>query len=468
MKVALINVPRKYQVFEENLQTVSEEFGLYPPLNLAYIAALLEKHNHNAIIIDANALRLTKEQVLNKIRRFNPGLIGFNLHSIYDFQDTIKWIKLIKSKTKARIIVGGINLILYPREILSYNEIDFGFSGSISSNFIRFIEKLESKKNDFKDINGLYFRKNNKLLFNKTSALGENLDKLPFPARHLLPNEKYYQFISKKKNFTVMLASVGCPYACTFCCIPLMKYKARQPKKVVDEMEECKKKFNINEIDFFDAVFTLDKRWVLDFCSEIKKRNLKISWSCRSRIDNVDKITLKKMADAGCTRIYYGIETIDKTTQDRINKKINLNLIKKTIALTKKYKIKTLGFFMIGNPGETKETIFRNVDFAKKIGFDYIQFSRTIAKPGSKLYESLKKTIKQDFWADFVLGKAGAKRLPNPWCDLSEKEIEQYTQKAYLSFYLRPKYIIMSILNIKSTDEFFRYMKAAFKMIFIR
>jgi len=467
MRVVLINVPQKFKKFEENLKTVSEDFGVYPPLNLAYIAAVLEKSNHSVTIIDANALKLVSGQALELAIGFKPDLLGFNIHSLYNFQETIRWIKYFKRKTGLDIIVGGLNLKLYPDEILSYKEIDFAYMGSISNSFMEFIQLYE-KKEDFTHVSGLCYRKGGKMHINKPKSWAEDIDKLPLPARHLLPVEKYFQFISKRKNFTVMLSAVGCPYGCTFCCIPLMKYKNRAVKNVVDEMEECYTKHSIKEIDFFDAVFTMNKKWTLEFCSELRSRKLDLIWSCRARIDNIDEEILHAMEKAGCSRIYYGIETVDADIQTSIKKKTELRHIKNTIRLTKKHNILTLGFFMIGNPGETKRSVMANTRFAKKIGLDYVQFSRTIAKPGSPLFDELKKTVGTDYWSDFVLGKRSDERIPNPWCSLSEEDIEKYTQKAYLSFYLRPRYILESVTKVRSAHEFYRGVKAVVKMLTVK
>ena len=232
------------------------------------------------------------------------------------------------------------------------------------------------------------------------------------------------------------------------------------------EIEECYNLYNIKEVDFFTATFTIDKQRVTRFCEEIKKRGLNIDWSCRSRIDTVNSELLQKMASAGCKRIYYGIESGDPRILRIINKDIALKQVEKTIKLTQKYGIKTLGFFMVGNQGETKRSIENTMNFAKKLKLDFIQVGRTIAKPNSDLDGEMKNKTGRDYWRDFILGREKEKRLPNLWNDLTEKELQYYTKKMYTNLYFNPKYILKTILKMKSVHEFLRYVKTGGEMIF--
>ena len=354
MKITIIFPPYKHKNFSENPKVVDDEFGVYPPLIPAYIAALLEKHNHKVSFIDAHASKLGKDEVLAIVNDFSPDFLLFNLNSNYTFHDTFEYIKFLKDMLNIPVLVGGFLVNLYTNEVMSYKEIDFGMVGDPINSLPQFLTYFSSNEN-YKNIPGLCFKENGGIKINSPVDLDFDLDKYPFPARHLLPNEKYYQFISKRKNFTIMLGSVGCPYPCTFCAIGKRSYRVRSIKSIVDEIEECYNNVNVREIDFFDAVFTLNKKRIFELCKEIKNRNLEFDWSCRSRVDNVDEELLKEMASAGCKRIYYGIESSNPKILDSVKKEINPSQVQKVIELTKKYGIKALGFFMIGNPIATYE-----------------------------------------------------------------------------------------------------------------
>ncbi len=463
LRIALVFPPYSHKIFSENLSTVDEEFCLAPPIILAYVAAILERHNHKVILIDARALGLSKEETLNQIRKFNPDILGFRSET-YHFHDALEWVRFLKLELDIPVITGGVNMTLYPQEALSHKEIDYGIIGEAIETLPKFISALEEGKN-LKDVPGIAYRdKEGNIIVNSPDNKYVDFDSYPFPARHLLPNDRYYSFISQRKNFTIMLTSTGCPFKCTFCAIPTA-YRARTPKNVIEEIEFCYREFNVREIDFFDAVLFMPRNRILEICRILKERNLDIEWSARSRVDVVDEEVLKEAAGAGCRQIYYGIESVEQDILDGINKRIAPEKVMDTIRLSKKYGIRTMGFFMVGNPGETKETVYKTIGFAKKLGLDFIQVCRTIAKPGTELDRSMIEKTGKDHWREHVRGERITHRLPTPWSKLSEQEIESLTKKFYICFYFRPKILFNRVFQLQSFGEFKRYVKVGLKML---
>lgn len=464
MKIALIFPSYKHKNFSENLKIVDEEFCHGPPIILAYVASILINAGHKVILIDAHALSLSKEKVLKILQAFKPQLIGFRAET-YHFHDTLESIRFFKKKLQVPIIVGGINLTLYPHETFSYPEIDYGIIGDAIESLPKLINAIENLK-DFRDIEGVIYRDNKTIKINPCSRKIVPFDEYPFPARDLLPNEKYYSFISKKKNFTIMVTSRGCPHKCIFCAIPSIPYQERSPENVVNEIEECYHKYNIREIDFFDAVFFFNKKRFIEISNEIIKREVEIQWSCRSRVDLIDDEILKAASASGCRQILLGIESSDIGILKKVKKEISIEEVKNAVLLCKKYKILTLGFFMIGNPGESKESIRKTIKFAKELKLDFAQFCMTIAKPNSELNQVLRNNTGIDYWREYILGNSNGKRLPAPWIKLSHDKIERYTKKAYFNFYFRPFYILKILSKIKSPREFIKYILVATKMLF--
>jgi len=461
MKIALIHCPFGHRFFSENLKVVDEEFCLAPPIILAYVAAILEEAGHRVILVDANALRLTKEQVLKLLNDFSPDIIGFRADT-YWFHRVVEWAEFFKKNIKAKIIVGGINITLYPKESLSYNCFDFGIAGEAIESLPKLIQAIGNNGN-ITDIQGLIYRNNDTIIANPPSNKVINFDEYPFPARHLLPNQLYYSFTSQLKNYTIILTSTGCPFKCSFCAIMRLLYRERSPKNVVDEIEECYNKYNVREIDFFDATFFINKKRSIEICEDILKRGIKIEWSCRSRIDVVDRDILRFAFKAGCRKIYYGIESASEHVLKNINKDIDKEQISKIINLTHKCGIDTLGFFMVGNSGDTKECILSSIKFAKSLKLDFVQVCRVIAKPNTELNDYLIRVYGTDFWKDYILGKRQEKRLPVPWTVLSEYEVGRLIRKFYQDFYFRPLYIFKRIFKLRSAGEFLRYIKVALR-----
>lgn len=461
MNIVLIHCPFDHKVFSENLRVVDEEFCLAPPIILAYVAAILQKAGHKVNIIDANALRLTKEKALMILKDLQPDLIGFRADT-YWFHRVVEWASFFKKNINAKIIVGGINITLYPEESLSYPCFDYGIAGEANVSLPKLLLALQ-KGEGAEDVEGLVYRKERRILFNPPSSKLIDFDDYPFPARHLLPNHIYYSFTSQRKNYTVMLTTIGCPDKCTFCAISRIPYRERSPRNVADEVEECYRRSNVREIDFFDATFFINKRRSIEICEEILRRDIKIEWSCRSRVDVVDEDILKKASQSGCRKIYYGIESTSHEVLKNINKDVDESQMAHAIDLSRKYGIDSLGFFMVGNPGDTRETILSSIDFAKRLKLDFIQVCRTIAKPNTDLNDLLIRKSGVDYWREYVLGRRDEGRLPSPWTVLSEKEIEEYTRKFYRDFYFRPSYIVGRICKTKSLGEFVRHARTALK-----
>lgn len=463
MRVALIFPPYRHKIFTENLSTVDEEFCVAPPIILAYVAAILEKHGHKVIIIDAKALKLSKEDALKMLLLFRPDILGFRSETYY-FHDALDWIRYFRKKLGVPVVTGGINLTLYPREVLSRQEVDFGIIGESVESLPNFLRALENG-DDFSGLSGLVYRDGDgRVVINPPQNKIYDFDSYPYPARHLLPNERYYSIISQRKNFTIMLTSTGCPYGCLFCAIPL-SYRTRAPKNVVDEIEVCYKDFGVREVDFFDAILFMPRERILEIFRLIQRRKLDIEWSARSRVDVVDEEILREAARSGCRQIYYGIESVEQQVLDSVNKRISPETAVEAVRLSKKYGIRTMGFFMVGNPGETKETVRRTIAFAKKLNLDFIQVSRTIPKPGTGLDKLMIKHTGHDYWRMHVASDEITSRLPTPWASLTEYEKESLTREFYIKFYFRSRIIIRRILQLRSWEEFFRYIRVALKMI---
>lgn len=463
MRIALIFPPYTHKIFSENLAVVDEEFCVAPPIILAYVASILQAHGHQVILLDARVLNLSKLEALKKIKAFKPDMLGFRAES-YHFHDALDWMRYLKQNLNIPVVAGGPNLTLYPKETLSHQVIDYGIIGEAIESLPKLVAALESG-DSINKIAGVVYRKDGNVVINNPPAEKYiDFNSYPFPARHLLPNERYYSFISQRKNFTVMVTAIGCPFKCTFCAISHV-YRPRTVKNVVDEIEICYRDFNIREIDFFDPVFFIDKNRLLQLFYEIKKRKMDIEWSCRSRVDVVDEEILREAASAGCRQIYYGIESADAQILHAIKKEIGPEEVKQAVKWSKKYGIRTMGFFMVGNQGETKESVLRTIEFAENIGLDFIQVCRTIAKPGTDLDKIMIEKTGKDYWREYILGERIVKRLPTPWSGLSEKEMEALTKKFYLKFYFRPKIVWNRVFQLKSISEFTRYIKVAWRML---
>ncbi len=463
MRIACVFNPFKYKLHEENLKVVQRYFGLFPPLSMAWVCAIAEKAGHDALLIDARTLRLTKEDVLDRLKEWKPDVIGFMM-TTYMFRETLEWAQFLRKHLKVPVIIGGYNLRVYPTESVSVDGPDFGCLNSAYYTLPGLLKELGGQRR-FHDVPGLIYKENGQIKMTPYDN-DPKFDDYPNPARHLLPNDLYAEFTTERKNFTVMVTSKGCPNSCLFCEAGHTPYNPRSPETVLKEIKECYTQYNIREIDFFDYDFCIDRKRVEAICDGIIKSRMDVTWACRTRVDYVDESLLRRMKASGCSRIYFGIESGIQEILDRLNKGISLQQIRNTIEATKGVGIKALGFFLVGSPGETQESFIKTVKFAKSLKLDYVQFSKLTAKPLTPYWRQMVKDTGFDYWREYILGNVEDRPLQRPWTSLTNAEIDSLTKKAYIMYHCRPMFLLHHTLKVKSWSEFKRKFFAFIEMIF--
>ncbi|HNW91432.1 MAG TPA: radical SAM protein [bacterium] len=462
MKLSLIFNSFQYKLHEENLRVVQKYFGLFPPLSLAWVAAIAERHGHQVQLIDARTLGLTPDEVLRRVRQFQPDLLGYMMTS-YMFRETLGWIETIRRGYDAPVVVGGYNLRVYPQESVMPAAIDFGCVNSALHTLPALMAALGGARN-FAAVPGLVY-KDGGAVRQTAAPPPESFDDYPNPARHLLPNELYAEFPTERRNFTVMVTSKGCPHECVFCEAGRTAYNARRPATVLVEIDQCYREFGIREIDMFDYEFLADRQRSEAILDGLIERGYDLRWSCRTRIDSVDGDLLQKMRRAGCSRIYYGIESASQPTLDALHKRVRLDQVERTIAMTRAQGIKTLGFFLLGVPGETRASARATVRYACRLGLDYAQFSKLTAKPLTGYWRDMVQQTGRDYWREYILGTVGDMVLPRPWMAMSNEELDRETKRAYLRFYCRPLFLLRALLQVRSWLELLRKACALIDMV---
>lgn len=462
MKVAFVFAPYRHVKFSENLYVVDEDFGVFPPINLAWAAAIAEQAGHEVIIVDAKAERLSLEKTVARLRAFGPDAVGFYF-TTYMFHQTLAFARGIRSALRVPVLAGGINVALYPAETMAHRDIDFALAGQAYESLPRLLEAIETGREP-DGIPGACYRRGDEVVVIPPDHRLRAFARYPVPARHLLPNERYYSITSQLRNFTIMLTAMGCPQRCTFCPIARVPYQLRPVDAVLDEMEECVKRYGIREIDIFDADFPASRKRTEAICRGILDRGLRFEWSCRACIDSLDRDLLRLMADAGCRKVYIGIETPNPQHLEAMKKMLDTSRTREVLRDAMEVGIRPLGFFMLGVTGDTRESVRETIRYALSLGLEYAQFMRTIAKPGTDLHDEVIRKTGNDPWRDWVLGRRGEERLPMPWTELDEREVEFWTRVAYLWFYFRPHYIAKAVLRFRSLDEARRGIRSAIRM----
>jgi radical SAM superfamily enzyme YgiQ (UPF0313 family) len=464
LKVALVYPPYGAIKNEPGIKAVKENYGVFPTLSLMYVAGCLEQHNVEVQLIDVNAENLTVEETVARLQEFGPDYVGYTI-TTYLFYQTLSWVKAIKEKLDIPVIVGGVHMGMYPVESMSHMCLDYGITGEAEATLPQLLDAL-MKGTELGGLKGLVWRADDgEVIYNGNAPTLANISDAAWPARHLVDNSLYYSFISKYKNFSCLMTSRGCPYRCIFCEQGGLKFRPRTPMDVVDEMEQANKEHGVREFDFFDSAFTIQKARVIEISKELVKRKLDVVWAARTRVDCISKEMLQWMARAGCVRIYYGLESGNREVLRVLLKAADLDQAKETVQDTKDAGIDVFGYFMVGNPGETESTVRQTIRYALDLPLDYAQFSKVTPMPGTELYSMYVEQYGEDYWRNYILDENYDSYIPRPGCDLTENQIQELTQLAYIRFYYRPMFALRTLSRIKSMHEFRRSVSTAWQMV---
>jgi radical SAM superfamily enzyme YgiQ (UPF0313 family) len=345
--------------------------------------------------------------------------------------------------------------------------VDFVCVGEAEMVLPEFVRRWDAKES-FEGLRGLVWRSDGQLRYAGPPEPCWDLDAVPFPARHLVPNRRYFNFISTRRNYTVFNSSRGCPFHCIFCEAQGSRWRARSAPNVVAEFEECYEKHGVREIDIFDSSFTVKKQRVLDIARLLIERGLsrKIIWDVRSRVDTVDEEMLEALKEAGCYRIFYGIESGNPEVLRRLRKEVDLGRVERIIRKTDQLGISAFGYFLVGSPGDTRETIRETIDFAKRLPLDFAIFNALTAFPKTELYEKYYLPLaERDFWAEYITKPEPEQAfMGRPWLDIGNEDLRRLAHGAMNEFYFRPRQLWRAVRSVGSFDQFHRYCAAGWDM----
>jgi len=339
---------------------------------------------------------------------------------------------------------------------------DVGVLGEAEYTTLDLVQHL-LKDWDISSVKGIIYMAQDGLVKNPPRDVIPNLDELPMPAYHLLPPmDMYHPQIHnyRFKPVMPMVTSRGCPHRCIFCDQGVFgkRFRYCSGKNVVDQIEELQKKYGVREITFHDDVFTLSKERVYELCDEIEKRKLKIAWSCLSRADHLDRDLLKRMKKAGCWLIAMGIESGNQEILDFIKKDVKLESIKEVTDWAYEEGIKVRGFFQIGHPKETEQTIEDTINFALSLKIHTAEFTISTPFKGTELYEIAKDYGTFDTSDKSYFSKMFPVFTPK---GMTQEFLLKKQKELHRRYFLRPKKILEFISLIRDFGDIKRYWSGA-------
>tara|TARA_Y100000294_G_scaffold175534_1_gene195861 strand:+ start:737 stop:2173 length:1437 start_codon:yes stop_codon:yes gene_type:complete len=446
-----------------------------PPLGLTNLAAMCIEKGHDTKIIDAEALKLGYEETLNEIVKNRPDILGITSTTIAIY-NAAKIADMVKNKMPdTKILIGGPHFTAEPEPTMKqFQSFDVGVIGEGDLTVIELLDSINDNK-ELHKVNGVIFRENGSLLKTPTRHRIDNLDTLPKPAYHLLPDLiKYYSppaHALKKFPGTSIITSRGCPSKCSFCANLFgTKFRGYSAEYVIKLVLWLMNDFGIKEINIVDDTFVVNKRRVKQVCDYLIEKNVDLSWACEAKVNFVNPEMLKIMKKAGCWQIAYGLETGSQQILDSIDKGTTIKQARDAIKWSKEAGIETRGFFMIGAPGETRDTIRETIDFIKDIDLDDFHVTFFTPYPGTAVYNRLSKNgstkfdwKKMNFWQPIFIPPG-----------LTGKDLAHFQKIMFRVFYFRPKIIIRYFLKLldpsltkKILFSFFVFCKFLFSKSYV-
>ncbi|MCX6340349.1 MAG: radical SAM protein [Candidatus Aureabacteria bacterium] len=469
-KVLLVNPPMLTEQgnYLDGYQGVRPKL---PPLGLAYIASMLEKHGHRVRIIEGMAQIISPEEIAQISESFDiVGISSITFLALLS-HNVAKAVK--KQNKKVPVVMGGPHASVVPEDVLRDENIDYLVIGEGEATFSELVESLAGKRNAG-TIKGIGYRKDNGTRINELRPTEDNLDAIPLPARHLLPMHLYRSSEVRAKRHPAlhMMSSRGCPYNCSFCSNKIThrcRLRLHSPERVVEEMTVLAKDFRAKEIHFWDDCFVFDKERVYEICRLIHKNRLTIPWECEATIPQVEPDLLKEMRHAGCFGVSYGIETGYAGGFKRINKSwLSCDEIRKAIVWTRQAGLRARGYFMFGFPQETLQEMEQTIRFAKELDLDFATFSLLVPLPGTEDYERAKKEGQFDpyYWRHTILSEISFPREPAYVPKgLDRDQLLQIHRRACREFYFRPKVLLKRLRDLRSATNLLGSLKGAMKLL---
>lgn len=440
LKVLLINAPAR---------GTEHEAIVVPPLGLAYVGAVARQAGHDVTILDAFGEGLTWPQFARRLEAARYDVIG--LTGMTPVFDTTRRAIAVAREHARHLVLGGPHATVFRDRVLADNAaLDFAVFGEGERTFVELLGALDSGA-PAEGIPGLVTRQG----AGPARPLIADLNSLPFPARDLLPNTHYRYPLCGSARMTTVFTSRGCPYSCIFCDKGVFGsgWRMRDAENVLAEIDELVARYGVRSVVFYDDLFTLNKPRLRAICEGLIRRNHRLRWKAEGRVDLVDADLLVLMRRAGCDTIAYGVESANQAGLDYIGKRTTPEQARRAFAQTRKAGIKTLAYFILGIPVETYDDAMNTIRFARQIKADFAQFAILSPLPGTRLHE---EAVEKGWYREVPAQSVGDKNILRPVViseNWDERRLVSIVRAAHRMFYLRPSYVLGSLLRVRGLGD---------------
>lgn len=430
----------------------------WPPLGVLYCAGMLINAGVDVSVLDQAARGLSSEQVLKWLKKEDPDVLGFSV-LITSYWEALNLARLAKEENPNLLIVfGNYHATFNAERILrKYPFVDVIVRGE-GEHVLPELVRCVKKKRSFEETASLTFRNNGHVVSTPDAPLIGNIESLPIPDRDLAETEYTSEIFGIKvatRRFTSIISSRGCPFRCAFCGCRNFARGVWRPRSVENIMKELRLLYSegFRQFLFVDDNFTLNLRRVQKLCHEIRKERMDIEWFCDSRVDNCRYEVLRDMVKAGCSLLYFGIESANQRILDYYKKGITPEQTRRAIGSARKAGVDVIvGSFIVGAPDETLKEVETTLRFAHELPIDVPQLNILSAFPGTDSWNDLVKKgfiDEEKYWEQGVyVSQVSPHAVPF-------EQIQRITYDYFRTFYLRPK---------KLSEEILRTFKSRYRM----
>lgn len=469
MKVVLLKPPKGLQVWAGVPDVFNDQAAhIYPPMGLMQLSAYLKRHTaHEIRLVDAVPFLWSEEETLARVLELRPDVVGITstTHSILCAATMARLIR--KAAPKIRLVLGGPHVSSFPQHALAVREFDFAVRGDGEIPMQELLDCLESQAEPA-DIKGVIWRQGEEIVDNGPAEPVKDLDSLPLPDREDVPNERYYTPSNAYKVASTIMGSRGCPNRCVFCNVP-HKFRARSPAHIVDEMEECWKKYGVQEIHFIDDIFNISVKRVVEISEEILRRGVEMRWGFKASCKQVTPEMLQIAKRAGCFRLHYGVETWSDEGLEALNKGITVERIREVFRMTHDTGLTAIAYMMIACPHEkTPSEVLSTIPFIRSLAPDYVVYSLFTPYPDTDIFvEGARRGLwASDVWERFMCDPQPGVQLPTMWTEhMNEEELLDLFKRVNRAFYFSPRVVGRTLLNLKSPAHLARVIRGGISVL---
>ena len=433
--VALVNPP----------YPVEAPQAIFLPLGISYLTAVLEESGYAVDVVDCQTTRPTQKDLEDIFKSLNPDIIGVTAATL-TYLPALEILKAAKTALpNATTMIGGPHVTVVDEATFTdSNNVDIVVRGEGEQTMLELARLTsEGDAKNLSQVAGITFKNNNRVIRNPDRPFIQDLDSLPHPAHKHFDVTKYKIL---GKTYLPIITSRGCPSRCTFCAAYKMcgrDFRARSPKKVVDELEWLRDEFGAGAFAFYDDTFTFDVNRAVAICDEMQKRKVNLPWDCRTRVDRVSKELLAKLHNTGCQLIHFGVESGNQQMLNQMRKGTTVELNAKAVKLAKEAGISVAISLVIGYPGETSEQLKQTIDFIYKTKPEYVYMCEAVPYPGTELYDYA-KGLGLELSSDWSQYHEQTQVFKNPL--LSQEKLEQ-TKKDFYDHYFSPGFYLKKKLK---------------------